>query len=298
MKIFLGLIALLLMAVTPAHALTIFACEPEWASLAKEIGGDKVEVKTASTAKQDVHHIQAKPSLIAAIRQADMLFCTGAELEIGWLPVLQAQAGSEQVQVGGEGYFMASDHVKKLEVPTRLDRAEGDVHAAGNPHIQLDPRNIALVADAFAQKLVKLDSANAAYYHSRLADFQKRWKVAMVRWEAEASNLKGMPVTVQHTTLSYLANWLGLEVVAPLEPKPGVPPTSGYLAEVLGKAKAQNVKAILYAVYEDDAPSKWLAERTNIPLVQLPFTVGGSEKVTDLFSLFDETIMQLKNANH
>ena len=147
-----------------AEALEVFACEPEWAALATELGGDKVEVFSATTARQDPHQIQARPALIARLRSADLVICTGAELEIGWMPVLLRQAANARVQPGTPGYMEASQYVRLLEVPTRLDRAEGDIHPAGNPHIQSDPRNIAAVATALARRLSEIDPADNAVF--------------------------------------------------------------------------------------------------------------------------------------
>ena len=148
----------------PAHAaLRVFACEPEWAAVAREIGGDKVETSSATSPDQDVHYLQARPSLIAQVRRADLVFCTGADLEVGWLPVLLRQAGNAKVQPGQPGYFEAASAVSMLEVPTSVDRSQGDVHPFGNPHIQTDPRNIAKVAAAVAERLAKLDVADAAF---------------------------------------------------------------------------------------------------------------------------------------
>ncbi|MEJ0062135.1 MAG: zinc ABC transporter substrate-binding protein [Alphaproteobacteria bacterium] len=299
MKKLLALIMVLMpltMAKPALAALHIFACEPEWAALAEEIGGDKIEVTRATNARQDVHHIQAKPSLMAGIRQADMVFCTGAELEIGWLPILLTQAGNSKIQPGNEASFMAADYVRKLEVPARLDRADGDVHPAGNPHIQTDPRNIAVVAKALADKLAAIDPANAAFYQARYQDFAARWQDAMARWEREAAPLHGMKIAVQHEAWAYLVDWLKLDVVAALEPKPGVPPTSGYLAEVLEKVQRQPVKAVIYASFEDDGPSQWLHQKTGVPAVALPFTVGGDDAAKDLFGLFDSTMVLLLKA--
>ena len=192
MKMFRILIAVLLIgAVLPARAaVNVLACEPEWGALAQELGGDRVSVYNATTALQDPHHIQAKPSLLARARNADLVACTGAELEIGWLPILLQQSGNAKIQPGQPGNFEAAHYVRMLEIPTRLDRADGDVHPGGNPHIQTDPRNIALVADALAQRLQQLDSANAAYYQARHKDFVARWQIALQRWEKQAAPLK------------------------------------------------------------------------------------------------------------
>jgi zinc/manganese transport system substrate-binding protein len=264
--------------------------------LAQELGGKLVEVSVATSALQDPHQIQAKPSLIARARNADLVVCTGAELEIGWLPVLLQQSGNAKVQAGQSGNFAAADVVRKLDVPTQLDRAQGDVHAAGNPHIQTDPRNIALVAEPLARRLAELDPANAATYQARSADFMTRWKAATQRWEKEAAPLRGTSVVVQHKAFPYLQQWLGLVEVAVLEPKPGVDPTSAHLSTVLAGLQTRPARMILRAAYNDGRGAEWLAERTKLPIVVLPFTVGGDEQSKDLFSLFDDTIQRLLKA--
>ena len=279
-----------------AAALNVFACEPEWGALAKELGGDHLTVYVATNALQDPHQIQAKPSLLAQARRADLVVCTGAELEIGWLPIVLRQSGNSTVQPGKPGYFEAANYVQKLEVPTRLDRAEGDVHAAGNPHIQTDPRNIGRVATALVQRLADIDPASAAYYQARYRDFAPRWETAIKRWEQQAAPLKGVTVVVQHKGFPYLEHWLGLREVASLEPKPGVEPTSAHLTEVLEQLQREPAKMILRAAYSDDRASEWLAGRAKIPAVALPYTVGGNDKAKDLFSLFDDTVQQLLGA--
>jgi zinc/manganese transport system substrate-binding protein len=291
------LAGLLFLTALPAMAeIKVFACEPEWAALARELGGHKVSVFTATTALQDPHHIEARPSLIARLRQADLLVCTGAELEAGWLPMLLRQSGNAGVQPGRPGYFEAAQHVRMLEIPARLDRAEGDVHAAGNPHIQTDPRNIGVVATALAQRLAEIDPAGANHYQARQRDFAQRWNAAIKRWEQQAAPLRDVRIVVQHKGFPYLENWLGLRQIATLEPKPGMEPTSGHLAEVLDKLKREPAQMILRAAYHDGRASEWLAERAKIPAVVVPFTVGGSDKARDLFSLFDDTVQQLLGA--
>lgn len=293
-----ALFLLLLMgAALPAGAtLNVLACEPEWGALAQELGGDKVSVYVATTAMQDPHHIQARPSLIAHARSADILVCTGAELEIGWLPILLRQSANDKIQPGKPGYFEAAAYVRMLEVPTRLDRAEGDIHPGGNPHIQTDPRNIALAADALAKRLNQIDPANATYYQSRHANFSQRWHAAMQRWEKQAASLRGVPIVVQHKGFPYLENWLGLREVSTLEPKPGVEPSSAHLAQVLALMQSQPAKIVIRAAYNDGRASEWLAERAKIPAVALPFSVGGSYRAQDLFGLFDDTVQRLVEA--
>jgi zinc/manganese transport system substrate-binding protein len=289
------LVALAVAAFAPGAgaALKVLACEPEWGALVQELAGESASVYVATTALQDPHRIQAKPSLIASARSADLIVCTGAELEIGWLPVLLRQSGNAAVQPGQPGYFEAAAYVNRLEIPTRLDRADGDVHAAGNPHIQTDPRNFVPIAEALAGRLATLDGANASFYKSRHADFAQRWTAAIERWQTQARPLRGVSVVVQHKAFPYLEQWLGLVEVAALEPKPGVEPTTGSLTEVLSQLQQKPAKMILRSAYNDGRSSEWLAQRSKLPVVVLPGTVGGSDKARDLFGLFDDTVARL-----
>jgi zinc/manganese transport system substrate-binding protein len=284
---------LLLLALPAQAALRVFACEPEWGALAQELGGSLVDVSVATSALQDPHQIQAKPSLIARARSADLVVCTGAELEIGWLPVLLQQSGNGKVQTGQPGNFAAADFVRKLDVPTQLDRAQGDVHAAGNPHIQTDPRNIALVANALGARLQQIDATHASQYAQRLADFSQRWQQAITRWNTQAAPLRGMAVVSQHKAFVYLYDWLGMKEVAVLEPKPGVEPTASHLQEVLTQLKNTPARMTLYAAYQDSRASDWLSKNAHISAVKVPFTVGGTDGAKDLFSLFDDTLTRL-----
>lgn len=281
-----------------AHAaLNVLACEPEWEALTKEIGGDKVRVSSATNALQDPHRIEARPGLIARTRNADLLVCTGLDLEAGWLPLLVQQSGNAKIAAGRPGYFEAGAFVPRLDVPGKLDRGEGDVHAAGNPHIQQNPRNIALVAVALAKRLAELDPANAAWYQSRQTDFAGRWSAAMLKWEKQAAPLRGVAVVEHHKNMEYLMNWLGMRQVGTLEAKPGVEPGAAHLGQLLAQLQRQPARMVLRAGYQDARASQWLSERAKIPAVVLPFTVGGDDKVTDLFSLFDVTVQRLLDAN-
>ena len=286
-------VVLALLAQPAAAELKVFACEPEWAALTQELAGDQASAFSATTALQDEHHIQAKPSLIARVRNADLVICTGAELEIGWLPPLMRQSGNANIQVGAPGYLEASQFVQKLEIPKVLDRSLGDIHPEGNPHIQLDPRNIAKVAKALGERLAQLDPANAALYRKRTADFLARWDAAIGRWEREGAPLKGLAMVVYHKDMAYLNNWLGLRDVGSLEPKPGVPPTTAHLAELVERMRAAPAKVIVYMSYNSPQAAQFLSERTRIPAVMLPFTVGGSDKAKDLFGLFDDILARL-----
>ncbi len=285
-----------LVSFTPANAgLRVFACEPEWQALAVELGGSAVEAFSATTALQDPHHIEARPSLIAKMRRADLAVCTGAGLEAGWLPQLLRTAGNPKVQPGRPGHFEAAGAVALLEARARVDRAAGDVHPQGNPHLHLDARNVARVAAALGARFEQLDPANAAHYAARQAEFARRWQAALARWEREAAVLKGLPVVYHHRNWVYLAAWLGLKEAGVLEPKPGLPPSAAHLAQLLERLKSQPARAVLRTPYEDARASEWLAGRAGLRALVLPYTVG-AEGADDLFELFDITIARLRAA--
>ena len=294
----LSLAGMLLYTVTATVYATIevFAFEPEWAALVQELGGEHVSASSATTGLQDVHHIQARPSLIARLRRADLLVCTGAGLEEGWLPVLLRRANNPRVQAGAGGYLEVSDHVRLRDRPARVDRAEGDIHPRGNPHIQLDPYNIRRVAGVVTERLVKLDPVHAADYRAWLESFSDRWEQAIARWETRAGPLRGTPVVVHHNSWVYLQHWLGLEVVGTLEPKPGIPPSSTHLSRLLDQLEQRPPRVVIRSAYQSPRASEWLAQRVGIPAVVLPSTVGGSEDAQDLFGLFDDIIGRLLGA--
>jgi zinc/manganese transport system substrate-binding protein len=294
-KIFcsIGLIILSIVSAPASAAFNVFACEPEWAALTQQLAGDKASIYTATGPLQDPHQVQARPSLIAKARSAQLLVCTGAELEIGWMPVVLRESGNSNIQPGSNGYFEAAQYVPMLEVPTRLDRADGDVHAAGNPHIQTDARNFLPVADALSKRLIQLDPANTAYYQQQFTTFNQQWRAAIAKWEKQAAPLKGIAVIAQHRGFPYLENWLGLKQVAELEPKPGMEPSAAYLGSVLSGSQQHPARMVLRAAYQDGRPSEWIAERAHVPAVLVPFSVGGTTQATDLFTMFDDTIQRL-----
>ncbi len=287
-----------LLAVVPATGLAelrIFACEPEWAALAEELGGDLVEVSSATHALQDPHYIQARPSLISRVRRADLVICSGAQLEIGWLPKLLGKANNPDVRPGSDGFFEASMWVSRLDIPESVDRAQGDIHPQGNPHVQVNPHNIATIAIGLGERLARLDPVNGDRYVALSDNFQHRWAAAIERWEKMAEPLEGKRVIAHHKSWVYLEDWLGLEEVANLEPVPGVPPTASHLAELLARfgTEGQGADFIIRAPYQSDKASNWLSEKTGIPAVMLPLTVGGSEAATDLFGMFDDILLRL-----
>jgi zinc/manganese transport system substrate-binding protein len=284
----------LMVAASQAHsAIKVFACEPEWGSLVAELAGDQASVFVATTAQQDPHHIEARPALIARLRQADLLVCTGADLEAGWLPLLQRQAANRKVQSGAPGFFEAAAYVERLEVPATLDRALGDIHAAGNPHVQTDPRRIAAIAARLGERLAEIDPEHAGHYRARLAAFTARWKEAMTRWSKAAAPLKGARAVAHHKDWVYLYDWLGMKDAGVLESKPGIPPTAGQLAELKARLAREPARLILITPHQDPRAARWLAEQTGMPVVELPYTVGGNPRANDLVSLFDDTVERL-----
>jgi len=286
------------LCVTPLIAqakVIVFACEPEWAALAQELGGKRVQTFSATHAKQDPHYIRARPSLIAKARNADLFVCSGGGLEVGWLPLLMQKAGID-AQPGAVGYLMASEYVPLIEKPVLVDRSMGDVHPEGNPHVHLNPHNILLVAKELADRMKTIDSANANYFQNRMTDFEVRWQQAITRWEEQASSLKGSSVVVHHKAFSYLTNWLGLDQVASLEPKPGIPPSILHLEGLLQLLSSESADMIIRTPYEPDDASEWLSEKTGTPALILPYTIGGDSEAGDLFALFDRSFVLLKGA--
>lgn len=294
MKLFATVSLSLLLITPPAFAqIDVFTCEPEWKSLVEAIGGEFVQVYSATTAFQDPHHIEARPSLIAKTRQAELLVCTGADLEVGWLPLLLRQSGNAIIQENEPGFFLAAAQVERIEVPTQLDRSQGDVHAAGNPHVHWDPYRLITIAEALGKRLQVIDPANAAHYQQRLSLFVADWRTSITHWEQQADVLRGKKVIVYHKNWSYLLQWLQVDVIGDLEPKPGIPPTSAHLAKLLSTVRANKPDFILMANYQDDKGAQWLSKKANVPVLRLPFTVGGSEQASNLDALYNEVLSTL-----
>jgi zinc/manganese transport system substrate-binding protein len=278
-----------------AAELRVFACEPEWAALAEEVGGELVEASSATHALQDPHYVEARPSLISRVRKADLVICSGAQLEIGWLPMLLSKSNNPRVLPGKPGFIEASSLVRRLDVPDSVDRAQGDMHPQGNPHVQMNPHNIRRVAVALGQRLAELDPAHAGEYATRTTAFLERWEAAIARWEERAKPLAGSRVVCHHKSWIYLEDWLQLREVATLEPVPGIPPTAAHLSALLAElgTDGHGAEVIIRSPFQSAKASEWLQERTGIPAVVLPLTVGGSDRAQDLFRLFDDVLARL-----
>ncbi len=288
----------LLAPMAAAAELRVFACEPEWAALADELGGALVESYSATTALQDPHYIQARPSLIAKVRRADLVICSGAQLEIGWLPALLQKANNRKVLPGTPGYMEASSFVVRLDPTGNVDRSKGDIHPQGNPHIQTNPHNILAVARVLGRRLVELDPVNTDSYEINLKQFITDWQAAIERWEVAAASLRGKRAITHHKSWVYLLQWLGIDEVANLEAIPGLPPTASHLSKLVSRFESGGADVIIRAPYQHEKPSDWLAARTGITPIVLPLTVGGTEQATDLYALFDDIIVRLTEATN
>ncbi len=277
----------------PVQALNIFACEPEWAALARQLAPDAT-VFSATHAYQDPHYIEARPSLIARLRRADIAFCSGAELEAGWLPALQQRAADPAVRDGLPGMVYAADIVSTIEKHQVSLVGRGHVHAQGNPHLHLDPERVEDIAKAFSQRLQRIDSDNADLYQQALATWHAHWKKKKLQWRQQSLILRDQQIVVQHTTFSYLWRWLRMKPVADLEPSPGVPPTLSHLDGLVTALKDKQPRAIVYNWYQSEKSPRWLAEKTGLPLLSLPSTVSKKDGIETLEQLFDHLIAQLR----
>jgi zinc/manganese transport system substrate-binding protein len=280
-----------------ASKLNVMATTEDLAALAREVGGDRVNIDSIAKGYQDPHFVEAKPSFLLKLQKADLLLVVGLQLEIGWLPPLQTQSRNAKIQVGGNGYLDLSQFCQILEIPTgQVTRAMGDVHPLGNPHYWLDPENGRRIAKAIAGKLTQLDDADAAYFAQRDADFEQRLTTAEKGWEAKMAPLKGQKVVTYHRSWPSFCERFGLQVIDYVEPRPGIPPTPSHTLEVINKMKAENVKLILVEPYFDLRTPNSIAQAVGgRALVLLP-SVGGVKEVTNYFQLFDYDINLLLNA--
>lgn len=282
---------LLAASFTANASLSVFTCQPDWAALVKQ-HAPNAEVYSATTAMQDPHYIQARPSLISKMRKADLVVCSGAELEIGWLPELQRQSRNSKVQNGKDGLFWVTDYVKMLDTHDHVDRSMGDVHAHGNPHVQFAVADMPAVSKALVERLVKIDPSNQVLYKGNGVKFRADWRKHVVRWQSVADELKGVNLVGYHQTHRYLFAWLGIKQVADLEPKPGLPPTVAHLNS-LSSIGREDAQGIVYSSHQPTEATKWLSERTGLPVAELAQSVGGRPNTDTLAALVDDSIAQL-----
>ena len=286
-----------LFASDPARAqskLNVITTTEDLASIAREVGGDRITVDSIAKGYQDPHFVEAKPSFILKLQKADLLVVVGRELEIGWLPPLIQQSRNAKIQPGGEGYLDASAQAKILEIPQgQITRAMGDVHPFGNPHYWLDPENGKAIAMEIVTKLSQLRPGDKAYFEQRLADFTNRLNDAEKRWTAMMAPYKGLKVVTYHRSFPNFTDRYGLEVVGYVEPRPGIPPSPSHTLELMQEMKRQNVKIIMVEPYFDLKTPNAIARETGARVVVLAPSVGGTKEVTDYFKLFDYDINSL-----
>ena len=271
-----------------AAALNVVASTEDLADLTRQVGGDRVKVESIARGYQDPHYVEAKPSFILKLAKAELLVVVGRELEVGWLPPLIQQSRNARIQVGAEGYLDASLTAKILEIPTgQITRAMGDVHPLGNPHYWLDPGNGRHVAKAVLDKLSRMAPADAAYFASRYADFDKRLAEAEKRWDALMAPYKGLKVVTYHRSWANFTGRFGLDVIGYVEPRPGIPPSPGHTIDLMAEMRRQNVKILLVEPYFDLKTPQSIGRETGARVLVLPPSVGGEKEITDYIKLFD-----------
>lgn len=275
---------------SPTFALNIFVCEPEWKALLTS-HAPNATIYSATTAKQDPHYVQARPSLIAKMRQADMAMCSGAELEVGWLPMLQARSSNRAVQDGALSMIYASDFIGMLDTHDHVDRSMGDIHAAGNPHVQFAIDQMISLSHVMTERLQSIDPDNAEIYQTNGRHFRNHWHQKMDEWKEKAAPLRGKQIVGYHETYRYLYDWLGMKQVADLEPKPGVSPTTSHL-QSLAQLDANTFDVIVYSSHQNQRPVNWLQELTGKPVIQLPLTVSNEQSLDEMI---DQVIDELLN---
>jgi zinc/manganese transport system substrate-binding protein len=289
--ILLCLGVLFLPSLAEAKKLNVATATTDLAALAQEVGGDKISVESIARGYQDPHFVEAKPSFLLKLRQADLLIVVGLQLEIGWLPPLINQSGNARIQVGAPGYLDASQFAEILDIPTgTVTRAMGDVHPLGNPHYWLDPDNGRRIARGIAGKLGDLDPSNTAYYQQRFEDFDKRLSAAEQKWDAEMQPFHGRKVVTYHNSFPNFAKHFHINVIGYVEPRPGIPPTPSHTIELIGLMKRENCKVILVEPYFDLKTPQAIARDTGGTVVQYLPSVGGEKQVTNYFELFDYDI--------
>ena len=289
----------------PAFAqgkIDIFACEPQWAALAKELTGDAAVITTAAGTREDPAKVQVTDKLVSAIRRAKLVFCSGGGMESTWLPALLAKTPNPSVQAGSSGNLMAIDFVIPLDLPATAPDAVGsanspaDAETGANPNVHLNPHNIMLVAEEFQKRLSEIDPDNRSLYEKQYNKFFERWQDAMDRWEQSTAGLFGLTVATDDDFLAYLVDWLGLTNVGTVE-EDGAPPSKAHMKDLIETLKKRPVRVILCTPFDTSGAAKQLAAATGTKILVLPYTVGGDNESGDLFALFDRTLGLLETLN-
>ena len=298
MKKVLIALSLVIISNSALAKIKVFTCEPEWTSLVKEITKNKAVVYQAISGKQDPHKIQARPSLIAKVRNSDLLVCSGADLEIGWLPVLIEKAANNKIKVGTLGYFEATSVIDVIDKKSNVDRSMGDQHPYGNPHIHLNPHNILIVGQEIVKRLSKIDPNNSKIYQENFASFQSKFSNKILEWENKAKVLVNKNIISHHADINYLVQWLKLNLLSTIENKPGIPPSASQMKKLVDDFKDSNILAINSFIMNPAKPSNWLSNKLQAPKVSLHYTVGSQNNIKNLFDLFEENLRILLDINN
>jgi zinc/manganese transport system substrate-binding protein len=295
-KILLFLSAIFTSALAAQANLNVVATLPDFGSLARDIGGDKVNVTVLAKATEDPHFVDARPSFVVALRNADALIDGGAELELGWLPPLLQNARNSKIEVGKPGRIQASQGVRLMNVPANVTRAAGDVHALGNPHFTVDPIIAKAVAQHIAQSFSALDPANAAFYQANYKKFEGTINAKLQEWGAALLPFHGQQVVAYHDSWPYFAHRFGINIDIFLEPKPGIPPSPSHLAEVIAQMKAQHIKAIIVEPFHDRRIAEKVASATGAKVVEFSQFPGGLPSTDSYVKLMDTLVARLAAA--
>lgn len=292
-KLLLGISAALLVNAPAFAKLQVVGAYPYIQNLVQQIGQDKVDVQTLATGDWDPHFVVPKPSLLTRLRQANLLIINGAQLEIGWLPPLLAQAGNASIQPGHAGFLELATRVPLIQRPASTSRALGDVHPQGNPHFLLNPDNMPKMADAVTQKLCQLDGADCKSFQQNAGSFKQRWASASAGWAKRMARFRGSRVVEYHRLFDYFFARYGIGVVGTLEPLPGIPPTPQHLSELIQQIQSQKAGFNLRGVYNPADPSNFVSQHSSARLVTLPHDVGAVPEARDVFALFETLLKRL-----
>ena len=296
LKLFLFSV-LMLMPLTAAAKLKVVTTIPDFAALAKEVGQDLVEIETLARGDQDPHYLEPKPSYALKLNRADLLIDVGLELEVGWLPVLLTQSRNPHIQTGQVGHLTAAEGLAILEIPTgKIDRSQGDIHPQGNPHYWMKPQNGLEIAGRIAERLAKLDPTHADQYEENFRKFSVRLRQEIALWEKEMAPLKGEKIITYHKSFSYFVDWVGLNAVDQIEPKPGIPPAPAHILSLIERIQSEKIPIIITENYYDPKPSRELGQRTGAKVLILPTSVGGEAGIKTYEDLFEVLIERLKGA--
>ncbi len=289
----LALIAIAAPGASASAQIRVVATTPDLASVAKEIGGDKVSVVALAKPTEDPHYVDAKPSHIVTLNRADALIEGGAELELGWLPPLLENSRNSKISAGAPGRIVASDGVKMLEIPTSFDRSKGDVHSLGNPHFMIDPVTVKIIARNIAGHFAQIDPKNAATYNGNLTRFNTRLDAKYAAWQKELAPYRGARIVTYHKDFVYLGDRFGLTIVDELEPKPGIAPSPAHLAQVIGKMKSTNAKVILVQPFQNRKTAETVARQTGATVLDVPQQPGAAPNTTTYFDMMDNLVHTL-----